>query len=489
MNVLFVSSEVYPLNKTGGLGDVAYGLSHALQEHGADVRLLIPAYRELMDKVDIIRMLGRLDVPGDRQTRSIRVLEARHPEFKVGLYLVDCQPLYDRPGNPYIQADGTDWPDNAERFSVFAQTAALIAMDALDTGWRPSVVHCNDWQTGLVPALLSDYPVRPKTIFTIHNLAYGGHFPQPVFINLQLPAKLWHIEGVEFYGGFSMLKAGIVYADEVTTVSPTYAREICTPEFGYAMDGILRSRQNRLSGILNGIDLQHWNPRTDRYLPLPYNSDNVHAGKLAAKISLLESFGRPSPAEELLTRPLMGMVGRLVEQKGIDLIIDTMPQILADTDAAFIFLGTGEAKYEQLLSLAAAENPGRVFTWIGFSEQKAHLLEAGADIFLMPSRFEPCGLNQMYSLRYGTPPVVHQTGGLADTIVNTSTETLRDGSANGFVFPKADQASFSDAMLRALDLIKDTASWSSIIRNGMALDLSWNGRARQYLELYSRKPL
>ncbi len=484
MNVLFVSSEVYPLNKTGGLGDVAYSLPHALSEQGADVKLLVPAYRNLLDKVSDIKLIGHLDVPAYDRVLGVRILQASHPEFSIGIYLADCQPLFDRPGNPYIQDNGLDWPDNAERFTVFSRIATLMALDTLNTNWQADVVHCNDWQSGLVPALLSDHTPRPKTIFTIHNLAYGGYFPQADFQQLQLPTHFWSIEGVEFYGGFSMLKSGIIYADAVTTVSPTYAEEICTPQFGYAMDGILQSRKYKLHGILNGIDSRHWNPLTDTYLPVNYSISNIIEGKHASKKALLESYGIVDLSDSFFEKPLLGMVGRLIEQKGIDLILDCMAEIIQQSDACFIFLGTGATGFEQQLLGAAELYPDRVYVWIGFSEEKAHLLEAGADIFLMPSRFEPCGLNQMYSLHYGTPPVVHNTGGLADTVVNTSQKSLMNGSANGFVFEDADTASFKQAVYSALELFSDKAKWTKIMKNGMSIDFSWDGRAVQYLDLY-----
>lgn len=484
MNVLFVTSEVYPLNKTGGLGDVAYSLPHSLIQLGSDVRLVIPAYRDLLNQMSYLNLISRLDIPGNKCVHSVRLFEATHPDFAFKLYLVDCQALFDRGGNPYTGPDGHDWADNAERYSVFARAVTLMAMDRTDLGWKPDVIQCNDWQSGLVPALLSEYESRPKTIFTIHNLAYGGHFSISDYQALQLPKQLWHMDGVEFYGSFSMLKAGIAYADQVTTVSPTYAKEICTEEFGNGMQGILQKRQNQLTGILNGIDQQHWNPKTDPYLPKPYGLKNVNAGKTASKQALLASFGLTIDSHEILDKPLLGMVGRLVEQKGIDLILDSMPEILETTDANFAFLGTGSEVYENKLLEAAKKHPNRVFVWIGFSEEKAHLLEAGADMFLMPSRFEPCGLNQMYSLKYGTPPIVHNTGGLADTVVNTNSKTLKKKTATGFTFDEASTESFKDAIVTALKLFEDKSSWDTIIKTGMSLDLSWNSRAKQYMKLF-----
>ncbi len=304
-------------------------------------------------------------------------------------------------------------------------------------GWTPDVVHAHDWQTGLVPAFLDALPQRPQRIFTIHNMAYGGHFPQTDFVSLHLPSYWWSAEGAEFYGGFSMLKAGIVYSDAVTTVSPTYAREICTPAFGYGMDGLLQSRSYKLHGILNGIDMEVWNPATDPNLPAHYSAEQIQPGKSRNKAALLQRFGAKDP-DAHLPFPLLGMVSRLVEQKGVDLIINAIPDLLATTDARFVLIGAGHSYFEQRLLELAAKHPERVFVYIGYDEQLAHLLEAGADMFMMPSRFEPCGLNQMYSLRYGTPPIVLHTGGLADTVVDASHANLETGDSRWLRLPRTD---------------------------------------------------
>ncbi len=483
MNILFVCSEVYPLNKTGGLGDVAYGLPHALQKSAARVHLLIPAYRDLIAQLENVHLLAKLDVSGEGRLHSVRLLKATHPDIEFDLYLVDCQPLYDRPGNPYQQANGEDWPDNAERFSVFSRVAVQLAIDSLGLDWKPDVVHCHDWQSGLVAALLSLEANAPKSVFTIHNLAYGGRFSAESYARLQLPEQLWSIAGLEFYGEFSMLKAGIVYADLVTTVSPTYAREILTPEFGHGMEGILQQHQYKLIGILNGIDKKHWNPATDQHLPKNYSSDNVTEGKKICKQALLRLFGLEANAH-LLTHPLFGLVGRLVEQKGIDLILAIIANLIEQTEACFVFLGTGDPQFERQLEEMSARYPTRVKVRIGFSEKVAHLIEAGADIFLMPSRFEPCGLNQMYSLHYGTPPIVYNTGGLADTIINTGHDTLDQGTANGFVFNNPDAESLLKVVNEALGYFYDKPNWLRIMKNGMALKLSWDNRARDYLTCY-----
>jgi starch synthase len=402
------------------------------------------------------------------------------------LWIVDCPPLFDRSGNPYVNASGQDWPDNAERFVVFARVAAQLAQDALDLDWQPHVVHAHDWQTGLVAAFLADVPTRPKTVFTIHNLAYGGYFAHGDFVRLHLPSHWWSPEGAEFHGGFSMLKAGIVYADAVTTVSPTYAQEICTPEFGYGLDGLLLSRQYKLHGILNGIDTSIWNPSTDAFLPAHYSMSRINPGKRRNKQALLGRF-LETVDDEVLQAPLVGLVGRLVEQKGIDWVLAALPVLLAKTDARFVFLGSGQAVYEQKLSRLAKQNPGRVFVEIGYDEPLAHAIEAGSDIFLMPSRFEPCGLNQMYSLRYGTPPIVYRTGGLADTVVDVDAAASASISPNGFVFDTPDPTALLGAIRRALALYRQPAAWRRLQQAGMRQSFDWADSAARYLALYANE--
>jgi starch synthase len=485
MKLLFVTSEAYPLVKTGGLGDVAYSLPVALQRADVDVRLLLPGYREVLRKLGSVQILGWLELQGAGRLHGVRILQSSHPDYPFPLWIVDCPALFDRPGNPYLQPEGYDWADNAERFTVFSRAAAELSRDALGIGWTPAVVHAHDWQTGLVPALLDGFPNRPQRVFTIHNMAYGGHFSQADFVSLQLPSYWWSAEGAEFYGGFSMLKAGIVYADAVTTVSPTYAREICTPAFGYGMDGLLQSRSYKLHGILNGVDNEVWNPATDKYLPAHYAADAIQPGKSQNKAALLQRFGVENPAEHL-PFPLLGMVSRLVEQKGVDLIINAIPSLLASTEARFVLIGAGHGYFEQRLRELAAQHPERVFVFIGYDEQLAHLLEAGADMFLMPSRFEPCGLNQMYSLRYGTPPIVLHTGGLADTVVDTSAANLEQGIADGFVFHEPLTSALRGTILRAIAYFYQPALWQHIQITGMKHAFGWDNSAADYLALYNK---
>ncbi len=485
-SILFVASEAYPLVKTGGLGDVLHSLPHAVRAQGADVRLLLPGYRALLRQLHEVRFLGWLDVRGTHGMLGVRILETRHPDFAFPLWVVDCPPLFDRAGNPYVNASGHDWPDNAERFVVFSRVAAQLAMDVLALGWKPDVVHAHDWQTGLVAAFLAGLPERPKTVFTIHNLAYSGFFSHADFIRLHLPAHWWSLEGVEFHGGMSLLKAGIVFADVITTVSPTYAAEICTPAFGCGLDGLLQSRRYKLHGILNGIDEVAWDPHTDAHLPARYSPGRIQPGKRRNKRALLERF-LPQVDDAALSAPLLGLVGRLVEQKGIDWVLAVLPILLVETDLRLVLLGSGQANFEQALMKLARQHPDRVFVEIGYDEPLAHLIEAGADLFLMPSRFEPCGLNQMYSLRYGTPPIVYRTGGLADTVVDVDAAASASISPNGFVFDTPDPTALLGAIRRALALYRQPAAWRRLQQAGMRQSFDWADSAARYLALYANE--
>jgi len=484
MKILFASSEVWPLIKTGGLGDIAYSLPHALHDLGEDVRIVLPAYQDVLKQFSFVKIAGWLSLETAGTTRSVRVLHVKHEKFSMPIWLVDVQNLFDRPGNPYSHADGYDWPDNAERYTVFSQAVARLAMDDLNTGWKADVVHSNDWQTGMVSAFLDNEIDRPRRIFTIHNMAYGGNFSHEAFNQLRLPSHWWSAEGIEFYGNFSMLKAGMVYSDMITTVSPTYAKEICTPAFGYGMEGVLSSRSYKLKGILNGIDTNIWNPKTDPFISDYFSSKKVNPGKLKNKKALLESYDVTASSENL-EAPLLGMVSRLVEQKGLDMIIETIPILLKATNANFVFIGTGHPHFEAQLLRLSEKYPERVMTFIGYSEEKAHLLEAGSDIFLMPSRFEPCGLNQLYSLRYGTIPIVHRTGGLADTVVDTKLiKGKLDKASTGFVFDEAKSSILLKTILQALKLYSDKKLWKQLQKTAMQQDFSWEKSAKEYLSLY-----
>jgi starch synthase len=480
VNILFAASEAFPFIKTGGLGDVIHSLPVALNKLGNDVRLVLPAYRDVLASVDTLKDLGTIDVPGAGVRRKVRIIQAHEDILGDYLYLIDVPELFDRPGNPYVHSDGYAWPDNAERYTVFSRAVALLAKWVPGSSWRPQVVHCHDWQTGLVPAFLSMVHNAPATVFTIHNLAYDGHFSQADFNNLGLPPAWWSAEYAEFYGGFSMLKAGMVFSDRVTTVSPTYAKEICTPEFGNRFEGVLSSLGDKLTGILNGIDLDVWNPQTDEYIVQNYSVDkNFVEAKFANKEDLLRRTGLAQS-----DAPLLGFIGRLVEQKGVDLITDMLPQLFENTDAKMVLLGSGHMAYETNLMDLAARYPEQLHVHIGYSEELAHQIEAGADMFIMPSRFEPCGLNQMYSLRYGTPPVVNNTGGLADTVVDVSLRTLQDNTATGFVVKQTDSEALYSTILNALDLYKNTRLWRQLCKTAMQQVLGWEASAHEYQKLY-----
>ena len=480
MNILFAASEAFPFIKTGGLGDVIHSLPAALNKLGDNVRLVLPAYRDVLASVESLKDLGTIDVPGARNRHKVHIIQAHEDILGDYLYLIDVPALFDRPGNPYVHTDGYAWPDNAERYTVFSRAVTLLARWIPGSNWRPDVVHTHDWQTGLVPAFLSMVHNAPATVFTIHNLAYDGYFSHDDFNNLNLPPAWWSPNHVEFFGGFSMLKAGMIFADHVTTVSPTYAKEICTPEFGNRLDGVLRSLGDKLTGILNGIDVDIWNPQTDSHIAANYTFDHsFKPGKAANKAGLLREVGLPAG-----DAPLLGFIGRLVEQKGVDLILAALPLLFENTTANAVVLGSGHMAYETELTRLAAQFPQRLHVHIGYSEDLAHQIEAGADMFLMPSRFEPCGLNQMYSLRYGTPPVVNNTGGLADTVVDVTLKTLKDGTATGFVIKQADFESLYAMILSALELHRNKKLWHQVCITAMQQDLGWGASARAYQQLY-----
>jgi starch synthase len=475
MNVLFATSEAYPLIKTGGLGDIANSLPNSLQQSGADVRLILPAYREVLQKIDNFKIIGWMKI-GMQQ--DARILETMHPSYDMPIWLVDHPILFDRPGNPYSHPEGYDWQDNPLRFSLFSQVASLMAIDSLNTGWRADVVHSNDWQTGLVNAYLSHEARPPKRIFTIHNIAYDCQFDFGTFQSMHLPPHWWSIELGEFHHRFSLLKAGLVFSDQITTVSPKYAREICTPEYGYGYAPILESMHHKLSGILNGIDDEVWNPATDPHLHKHYAAkDKISAilkAKSANKKALLSKLGASHAVLNDIDKPVVGFVGRLVFQKGIDLLLNSIDSLIHESNARFVIVGSGENDLEKHLSRLKHAWPERVFSFIGYSEALAHLLEAGSDIFAMPSRYEPCGLNQLYSLRYGTPPVVRRTGGLADTVTDK----------NGVLFDEATPEALTAAIHTALNYYNDKKVWSDMITNAMKKDYSWHKSATEYLELY-----
>ena len=462
-----VSSEAAPLAKTGGLADVVGALPVALREQGDEAAVVIPRY-------------GSIDLKGARRVYdgiAVYLGPVRHDisiyqapaEFP--FYLVDCPPLFDRKG--LYGESGMDYPDNHIRFAVFARAALAVARVL----FRTQVFHCHDWQAGLVPALLrSSFATDPtflgvKTLFTIHNLGYQGLFPKSALEEAGLDPEIFQPGGVEFFGQISYIKGGIAFADALNTVSPTYAREIQTPEYGFGLDGALRARANVLSGILNGVDYRDWNPETDALIPARYSADDL-AGKRICKQRLLEETGLPPAA---LDRPLIGIVSRFTRQKGTDLLAEVAGRIAAE-DLYLVALGSGDPEYEAFFRAMAAEHPGRIAVRLGFDEGLAHRIEAGADLFLMPSRYEPCGLNQIYSLRYGTVPVVRATGGLDDTIDEDT----------GFKFAEYSAQALMEAVRTANRAFSEGDAWRETMRRGMRKDFSWKASAASYSALYRR---
>ncbi|MDH5486353.1 MAG: glycogen synthase GlgA [Gammaproteobacteria bacterium] len=474
--ILFVASEAHPLIKTGGLGDIVGSLPAALKSLHADVRLLLPAYRDAVTRAGKFKTIAALNIPG--LDSPVNILETNLPGTSVITWLADFPKAYDRPGNPYLDPHGQPWSDNAMRFGLLSHVGAALALGHSRIKWRPDVVHCHDWQTGLVPVLLAREKSRPATIFTIHNLAYQGLFPYQTFTALGLPPDLWSPGALEFHGQLSFIKGGLLFSDQLSTVSPTYALEIQTPEHGCGLDGLLRVRAAHLSGILNGIDFSEWNPTRDPFIDKHY-SVRRPKNKAANKLALQKKLGLLQENK----MPIIGMVGRLVEQKGIDLMLDTLPALML-RPLQLAVLGSGETTYEEALRQQAVRYAGRFAVHIGYDEQLAHQIEAGADMFLMPSRFEPCGLNQLYSLRYGTIPIVRRVGGLADTVVDATEENIRVGKATGIVFQEAGASALLTSVDRALALWRDRDRWKCLMRAGMRQDFSWHRSAQDYLKLY-----
>ncbi len=473
--ILFVTSEAHPLIKTGGLADVCGSLPKALAELSQDIRLIIPNYQALKTS-ESVRFMCSIRV----DNRNINILETRMPDSQVIVWLVDYPSYFNYPGNPYVDEQGESWPNNAERFGLFCRIAVEAAMDRVNQDWKPDVVHCNDWQSGLVPALLSFENDRPSTIFTIHNMAYQGLFPASAAATLNIPGQLWHPAGLEFHGMLSFIKGGLVYADYITTVSPTYALEIQTAEFGYGLEGLLEHRKESLGGIINGIDLDQWDAEKDPYIAQTYSLSTLDKKQLN-KVALQTKFSLPVKGDI----PLFGLIGRLVAQKGIDMILECLPEMMT-MDIQFVLLGSGDKEFEKQLKDLALLYPDKIAVQIGYDEALAHLIEAGADVFLMPSRFEPCGLNQMYSQRYGTIPIVRKTGGLADTVMDSLPTTLADKTASGIVFSEASASALLEAIKRTLILYSMPDTWKKMQTNAMNKNFSWQRSAQEYLELYEK---
>ena len=477
--ILFVSSEVHPLIKTGGLADVSGSLPVALKLLRRDVHIMMPAYRSARKNIGPVLTRCELNVPGFPD--PIKILEGRLPGSKITVWLVDSPHHFDRDGGPYCDSLGNEWPDNAERFTIFCRAVEQVALNQAQLDWQPDIVHCNDWQSGLLPALLAGNHQRPATVFTIHNLAYQGLFSWEQFQALHLPPALWSMHAMEFYGHFSFIKGGIIFADMLNTVSPQYAREITTAEFGCGLEAVLSQRADRLVGILNGADYTQWNPARDPYLAQTYNSYSLDK-KGINKALLQQHFKLPQDPRA----PLIGIIGRLVEQKGFDLLLSILPQLLQRTGVQIVVLGSGDHALEERLKQATLAYPDGLAAHIGYHEKLAHQIEGGADIFLMPSRYEPCGLNQIYSLRYGTLPVVRRTGGLANTVIDANERTIANRTATGIVFDESTPEALLQATNRALTLYRQPRIWKKIIFNAMQQDFSWRRSARNYLDLYRK---
>ncbi|MGE3314412.1 MAG: glycogen synthase GlgA [Planctomycetaceae bacterium] len=484
MRILLTSSEAVPFSKTGGLSDVAAALTKELANAGHDVALIIPSFPQsqarLASSGPSIEPTGK-NVEVRLRSRQIvgRILKSSLPGSNAAVYLIDQPNYFDRAGL-YLE-NGRDYSDNCERF-VFFSRAVLEAARVL--GLRPDVIHANDWQTGLVPALLSvEYGHQPEfeqtgSTFTVHNMAFQGQFWHWDMLLTGLDWQYFNWKQMEYYNHLNLLKTGIVFADMITTVSPTYAREIQTPRFGYGLENVLSSRRDVLRGILNGIDVDEWNPRTDPRLARNYSVDALD-GKANCKTQLQQQLNLPVRPET----PLFGMISRMTDQKGFGLLVECLPSIL-ERDVQVAFLGTGEKKYENWAQSLAAQFPGKVSATIGFDDTLAHRIEAGSDLFLMPSLFEPCGLNQMYSMTYGTVPIVRAVGGLADTIIDATVENLADGSATGFSFDIESGAELGRTIERALQLYADRDAWKLLVESGMRKDWSWSRSAKEYVDVY-----
>jgi starch synthase len=478
--LLSVTSEIFPLVKTGGLADVTGALPLALAREGIHVTTLVPGYPAVMAALeqpeDVHRFPQLMDGPA-------RLVRGRAGALE--LLVIDAPHLYDRPGSPYLKAPGEPWPDNGERFAALAKVAAEIGLGLL-ADYRPAVIQAHDWHAGLIPAYLhyarrkDRRPKGPPVVLSIHNLAFQGLFPLELAPKLGLPPEALAVEGVEYWGQIGFLKAGIQFADQVSTVSPSYAAEITTEEGGMGLGGLLKARAKRLVGILNGIDVDVWNPETDPDISARYTAQTLEQ-RAINKLALQARFGlRPDPEA-----PLFGILSRLTDQKGVDLLLGALP-VLFGEGAQLIVCGQGEPRYEAAFAQAAENHPGAMGRFLGYREDLAHLIQAGADAILAPSRFEPCGLTQLCAMRYGAVPVVSRTGGLSDTIIDANTAGIARSAATGVQFAPATQDMLEDAIRRTCDLYRDPASWRRVQLNAMASDSSWRVSAAEYARLFRK---
>ncbi|PPD19132.1 MAG: glycogen synthase GlgA [Methylocystis sp.] len=473
LRALAIASEMAPLVKTGGLADVVGALPHALAAENIELRTLIPGYPEVLDVLHAGETVFEFD---DLFGGPAWIHAARHNGLAI--YALIAPHLYAREGGLYTGPDGADYPDNAFRFAALAWAGAQIGLGALD-GFAPDVVHAHDWQGALAPAYMhyADRP-RPATIVSIHNIAFQGQFPKELLQPLRLPPRAFDIDGVEYYGAIGFLKAGLQLADRITTVSPSYAREIETPEFGMGLEGLLRARADRVSGILNGVDEETWDPATDAHLGTRY--DHWSLPSRARNKAALQKRLRLRVDPDAF---LIGVVSRLSWQKGLDLLLDVLPQLMRGR-AQLALLGAGDKTLEEGFAAAEAAHPGRVGVHIGYSEELAHMIQAGVDAFLVPSRFEPCGLTQLYALRYGAVPIVSRVGGLKDTIVDANEMAMQADVATGLQFSPTTADALALALREAERLFEDAETWRKIQVNGMKTDVSWRNPARRYAKLF-----
>lgn len=477
MRVLHAAAEIYPQLKTGGLADVVAALPPALAAIGADVRLLLPGLPPVRAALEPVRK--PIELGACFGAARVRLLCGRLGEHLPPAYVIDAPLLYQRAGNPYTAPDGADWPDTAQRFGLLGWVAAQLGAGALDPAWSPRIVHAHDWHAALACTYLRAHPGAPvRSVFSVHNLAYQGPIPRQDGALLGLPQRFFDTEGLEFHGRLALLKGGLVHADAVTTVSPRYAREIQTPEHGCGMDGVLRARARPVVGILNGIDTTVWDPATDAAIPTRYTASRL-AGKRACKAAMQAEAGLAVDADA----PLFVAVSRLVAQKGLDLLLAAIPALLAE-GAQLLVQGSGDPALEDAFRAQARAHPGRIGVHIGYDEARAHRLIAGGDCIVVPSRFEPCGLTQLYGLRYGTLPVVRRVGGLADSVVDADAAAIAADTATGFVFDAADPRDLAAALARACAALRDPALCRRLRRRAMAQDHSWRRPAQAYLALY-----
>jgi starch synthase len=473
IEVLSVVSEIYPLIKTGGLADVAGALPAALSESGVSMRTLVPGYPAVMARIALGREVASFD---DLFGVEARLIAGRVEGLD--LIVLDAPELYDRAGNPYVDAEGWDWPDNWKRFAALSWVASELGQGLVE-GYMPQIIHAHDWQAGLVAAYVKYGPsATPKTVMTVHNMAFQGTFPAEIFPQLRLPPHAFSVPGVEYYGGVGYLKAGVECADAVTTVSPTYAAEIRTPEFGMGLDGLLNNRSASVHGVLNGIDMEAWNPATDTALAQTYSINSL-GNRAVNKRALREAFGLDDT-----DGPLFAVVSRLTWQKGIDLLVNCIEQIVK-AGGQLAVLGSGEAELENAVRAAAMLHPGKVGLVTGYNEKLSHLTQGGADVLVVPSRFEPCGLTQLYALRYGCVPLVSRVGGLNDTVIDANVAAMQAEVATGVQFAPPDAVALSDAIRRTLALYADQKIWKKMQRRGMKSDVSWETSAARYAQLYA----